>query len=255
MSQQMIAVCASSPVKVELASTMDVAAIGAGFIHEMNLQRYVAQDSALDKNFIGFLSDHNQQADIWFGSFSPELLDDSSEIQPFGRSIRGISCLFSMLGDLPGIGDKSRFPIGDHWPVSCADQERAFCMLMERLHRLWSEGSPTRDVRLSLLADYAGRLRRLNEHSFMFWDGEALYVYSVPEDGLQLAYRQCKSSDLVLDAALPLRISTDEESDILIVGTQQSLGDDSQLIGDGHLMCFSQGTLYECLEPVSFWSE
>ena len=255
MSQQMIAVCASSPVKVELRSAVDAAAIGAGFIHEMNLQRYVAYDAALDKNFMGFLSEHNQTADVWFGSFSSESVDEASEIQPYGRSIRGISCLFSMLGDLPGIGDKSRFPIGDHWPVSCADQERAFCMLMERLHRLWREGTPARDVRLSLLADYAGRLRRLNEHSFMFWDGEALYVYSVPGDGLQLAYRQCKSKEIMLDSALPLRIRTEEESDILIVGTEKSLGEGAQLMGDGHLMCFSQGAVYECLEPVSFWEE
>lgn len=256
MTQKILALSASGPIKVELASSVSHEALGVGLIHDLNVQRYVAQDASLDKNFVSFLSEHNQQADIWFGHFSSQALAESSEIQPFSRSIRGISCLFSMLGELPGINDKSRFPIGEHWPISCADQERAFCLLMERLLRLWREGTPSRDVRLALLADYAGRLRRLGKHSFLFWDGEALYSYACTADGIHLEYQQLRGQQFELEGEVPLRVTAEEEVDLIVIGSAGTLrGSEQKLMLDGQLICFSHGDVYETLDPVSFWED
>jgi len=257
VDEQLLIVQSSGPVRVRLAQASDLSglqALGVGFISEGNPHRQVMQQSELTPALMQYLQAQPFQTELWMAQAYPEAPLEPLEIQPFLRSLRGQPFLFSMLGALDGIEDPERFPVGDHWPLSCLDRERAFCLLLERLRRLWQEGYPDAEMRLALMADYASRLRQLNSHSFSCWDGSTLYAYSDGSPARGLACIQLEGTQFSLpELGIPLEITADETVTISLVGTATLLGQGATLIENGQLCSFVRGALADSCDPVRLW--
>ncbi|MAY41178.1 MULTISPECIES: class II glutamine amidotransferase [unclassified Neptuniibacter] len=260
----------SAPVKVEfdleqgllnnssISSPFNCQALGISSISEMNPQRYTAMGRSEVEGLMqlhqknGFLS--KCSSDLWAVTFYPDEPIEAADIQPYSRPQRGSNCVFSMSGELPGIHDGERFPIGDQWPLSCNDQERAFCLLQERTRKLWKEGRPDHEMRLALMADHAGRLDKLGLHNFIHWDGEMLFAYSSLNEGLEpLVYKQISGRSIQLKGELPLTITAEENADTLIVASR-SLLNEGEMISPGSVLCFANGIYVDRCDPVTFWN-
>ncbi|MFW1677017.1 class II glutamine amidotransferase [Pontibacter sp. JAM-7] len=255
--EQLCAVQASGPVRVRLTAGFDpapLAAMGIGSMSEGNPQRLVMQREELTPASLQYLQAHPHQTELWLAHLYQQAPLEPLEIQPFLRPLRGLPFLFSMLGELTGLDDPERFPVGEHWPLSCLDRERAFCLLLERLRRLWQEGYPDDEMRLALLADYASRLRQLDNHSFVCWDNQALYAYSDGSQRRGLFYELLQGEHFLLQGVLPLEITAESPVSLVLIGTDAMLSDKALPIQDGQLSCFSQGQLQDTCEPVQLWS-
>jgi len=244
----------AEPVNVKLEGDLPFRALGVSTICESNLQRHTAMDTASVQALMTYLNQTTALAQIWAGAFYPEQPVEAVDIQPYSRAQRGLPCLFSQVGELPEISDIKRFPVADQLPLSCTDQERAFCLLQERIRKLWVEGRPDAEVKLALLADYAGRLDRLGKHHFSYWDGELLFAYS-GDDSLAdpLAYQLFSEQNFCLKNDLSISFDSTAKVDGVLVGNRSFLGDEATVIKAGTTLCFKSGQLFEQCEPVSFW--
>ena len=256
LSPHLFTVFSSAPVQVQIDGPVEFAALGISTICEMNTQRFTAMGveevACLTAMYTegGVLG--RQKAEVWGVGLYPNEPIEAADLQPFVRPQRGNPCLFQMAGDLSGIDDNERFPVGDQWPVSCTDQERAFCLLQERIRKLWREGRPDQEMRLALVADYSGRLDKLGMHNFIHWDGEFLFAYSSLNGGLEPLGFQMFTGQAEVTGALPLTITADPDTQILIVANR-SLIESSQNISAGQVACFARGELVDTCDPVSFW--
>lgn len=248
----------SSPVNVQLHGPLAYEGVGVASLLDMNpcrltavgreeveqLETIVQRDAGLGVN----------NGAIWSATLYPSKPVEAVDVQPFVRPLRGNTHLFSMVGELPDIGNAERFPVGDHWPISCTDQERAFCLLQERMRKLWQRTRPDHEMRLALVADYAGRLETLGAHNFIYWDGELMFAYTSLEGGIEpLAYQVFSGGEVHLEGALPVRISAEEGSDMVVIASR-SLLPASTPISAGSVVCFSGGRYVDCCDPVILWN-
>ncbi|PIE25250.1 MAG: hypothetical protein CSA60_01175 [Neptuniibacter caesariensis] len=254
MELRFLALCSERPVTVTPYSELKNVALGVSSLCDSNLHRWTAWGESQSRKLLDTGVTLQHEASIWSLAMYPQLPDEAVDIQPFCRPQRGQPCLFMLSGDLPGIVDNERYPVGDQWPLSCTDQERAFCLLQERMRKLWGEGRPDSEMRLALIADYAGRLERLGQHQFIYWDGEMLFVYSSVECDDGLAYISLQAWKDVADLPVQLAIQADAEVQGVIVGHRSLLPAKASLIGAGSTLCFMQGNLAGSCDPVDFWS-
>ncbi|MEX8519493.1 MAG: class II glutamine amidotransferase [Leptothrix sp. (in: b-proteobacteria)] len=112
---------------------------------------------------------------------------------PFQREWRGRRWSFSHNGTLL---DFTPHLAGDYLPVGQTDSERAFCWLLEQLHRrLPGQDAPHwRDV-APLLAELATRVGRHGKFNFTLTDGSALYALGAT----RLAWQQCRPTESQID--------------------------------------------------------
>lgn len=105
--------------------------------------------------------------------------------QPFARELGGRAHVFAHNGNLPGIddvagvGDTDGSPaVACFRPVGQTDSERAFCLLMERMRRLWSRDDwPALEARMSIVVRFAEDLSALGPANFMYSDGDLLFAH------------------------------------------------------------------------------
>lgn len=241
-----------TPVKYQLDSRVEAEALGIGSVMESNPQRMTAMGHDQVARLNQIHRDNPCEAEFMGMAIYSEPPLEAAEIQPYGRPQKGRTCLFSMAGELPGIEDGERFPLGDQWPLSCTDQERAFCLLQERVRKLWSEGWPDMEMRLALISDYAGRLRRLGEHNFLHWDGEMLFAHRGLEEE-PLAFLELSGSVELQSEQLKLSFTAESDLNFVVVGSTSLLPATAIEIEPGTTCCFRNGQLQESCEPVIFW--
>lgn len=99
---------------------------------------------------------------------------------PFRREFAGRVHTFAHNGDLPGIEDQ--YNIGQNGfalPVGNTDSEYAFCLLMQRLSRVWSgKGAiPSLFTRKKIISEFARQIGMLGSANFLYSDGDALFVH------------------------------------------------------------------------------
>jgi predicted glutamine amidotransferase len=138
--------------------------------------------------------------------------------QPFTREFAGRIHTFAHNGSVPGIFAMRRSRHGQFGPVGETDSERAFCLLLERLHGAWrSKKLPSLDKRMDVVTRFAAELRTFGSANFLYSDGDALFAHgdrrqrcsgseSVPP-GLVVNERRCPAPDdgrIILVASVPL---------------------------------------------------
>jgi glutamine amidotransferase len=116
-------------------------------------------------------------AHIRRASFGPVELRNT---HPFRREIGGHVHTFAHNGDLPGIDkryslEQTSFAL----PVGDTDSEYAFCILMQRLSKIWvSRGDvPELAARKKIISEFAHQIGELGPANFLYSDGDALFVH------------------------------------------------------------------------------
>ena len=120
--------------------------------------------------------------------------------QPFARELAGRMHLFAHNGRLPGV--EARFASSDDRfrPIGTTDSEVAFCVLMERVAKLWSRSLPPLADRLAVITQVAAELRTLGPANFLYADGDAVFAHGhrrtqndgrVVPPGLHVLTRAC----------------------------------------------------------------
>lgn len=96
---------------------------------------------------------------------------------PFVRELGGRMHSFAHNGRLPGVEDLTGTNDTGFRPVGESDSERAFCLLLGRLARLWRDAAPDARERLAEVARFAADLRTLGPANFLYSDGEYLFAH------------------------------------------------------------------------------
>jgi predicted glutamine amidotransferase len=173
--------------------------------------------------------------------------------QPFVRELGGRMHVFAHNGNLPGIDESARLPIGPQRPVGETDSERAFCALLARLQGLWSgDAPPSLEARAALLASFAADLRPLGPANFLYDDGDALFAHGhrrvqastgqITPPGLWILERHCTPADPRLDCEGGLTMSPGERSVVLLASVPLS-GDGWRPLAEGELVVVRDGAV------------
>jgi len=137
-----------------------------------------AADSVLMSTLRGYkMTSEIVIAHIRRASFGPVELRNT---HPFRREFAGRVHTFAHNGDLPGIEDQ--YNIGQNGfalPVGNTDSEYAFCLLMQRLSRVWSGKGviPSLFTRKKIISEFARQIGMLGSANFLYSDGDALFVH------------------------------------------------------------------------------
>lgn len=257
-SPHILTILASSPVQIQMDITdSDIDALGINLVTEMNPQRYTAHGKEEVAGLTAFLAQNSPACDICSLALYIEPPLEAVEIQPFSRPMKGHHCFFSQQGELPEIHNRDLYAIGQQWPVSCTDQERAFCVLLERVLTLWQEGRPDHETRLALMADYAARLDRLGAHNFKYWDGDFLFAYRSEKDEFApISYCQLQGERFEFGDKHRFLVTSDYETEIVVVGDPALINHEaSECLAAGSVACFQSGKLIDLCEPVTFWTD
>ncbi|MES2525551.1 MAG: class II glutamine amidotransferase [Bdellovibrionota bacterium] len=102
-----------------------------------------------------------------------------SNTHPFIRELRGRVHSFAHNGTLRKIWDDERFKPIDYHPIGQTDSELAFCVLMDRLKKIWTTGGviPPVGDRLKVIKQFADDIRSLGPGNFLYSDGEAFFAH------------------------------------------------------------------------------
>lgn len=121
--------------------------------------------------------------------------------QPFVWELGGRIHCFAHNGNLPEIGARLGGSGGRFRPVGETDSEIAFCLLLERLRPLWTDGAvPDLDERFAVVARFAAEIRELGLANFLYADGDVLFAHgdrrmqtdgTIASPGLRQVARNC----------------------------------------------------------------
>lgn len=256
---QLLTVHSSTPVNFSLELNQEaVKSMGVNTINEMNLHRWTALREKEIFELTKFLGQKHQSSEIFSLALYEDAQLEAVDIQPYSRLLKDRHSFFSQQGELPGIHDRNLYAIGNNWPVGTSDQERAFCVLLERTLTLWSEGRPDHESRQALISDYGARLDRMGAHNFSFWDGEYLYAYSSKNEGEipPLCFYRLEEKSVSFGDNHRLEFDTEPDTQIILVAdVNLRINSEMTLIPPGAVACFHSGDMLELCEPVDFWVE
>jgi glutamine amidotransferase len=98
--------------------------------------------------------------------------------QPFARELAGRMHVFAHNGDLRGLARLTRHGPQRFTPVGQTDSELAFCILLQRLESLWTDGEvPTLKARLKVVEAFAADIRLLGTANFLYADGDVIFAH------------------------------------------------------------------------------
>ncbi|MEX2523966.1 MAG: class II glutamine amidotransferase [Gammaproteobacteria bacterium] len=99
---------------------------------------------------------------------------------PFSRELNGRVHVFSHNGNLKPLAHSSLVGNEFFQPVGETDSELAFCLLLDRIRQLpHARGQPpSLQARLDTVAEVAVALRALGPASFLYADGDVLFVHA-----------------------------------------------------------------------------
>lgn len=174
--------------------------------------------------------------------------------QPFARELGGHMHVFAHNGDL----EPQRLHgvrLGVHRPLGSTDSEYAFCILLERLARLWldASGVPPLDDRLRLVAAYAAEIRPLGPANFLYADGDALFVHAhkrLPQQsgawrpGLHVLCRTCTGgSGQLQTGGLSISGSRAEQHVVLAASVPLTLEAGWRALEEGEILAVRAGRI------------
>ncbi|MCP4390875.1 MAG: class II glutamine amidotransferase [Gammaproteobacteria bacterium] len=192
-------------------------------------------------------------AHIRRASFGPVELRNT---HPFRRELAGRVHTFAHNGDLPGIEDRYRLdPKGTVVPVGTTDSEHAFCMLMQRLSRLWIEspGIPSLHARRETVFDFAREIGKLGSANFLYSDGDVMFVHghvrqqadgSIRAPGLHYISVSCNYG-LGHSELASVKLESDQVQKVTLVSTIPLNDGDWQPLQAGELLILKGGEVVD----------
>jgi predicted glutamine amidotransferase len=180
--------------------------------------------------------------------------------QPFVRELGGRAHVFAHNGDLPGIYRSEALALGSHRPVGQTDSEHAFCVLLERLSKLWKSSTPPNvEERLFLITAFASDLRALGPANFIYADGDAVFAHGhrrlqrsskhAEPPGLWVRQRHCAPADPAPDDQGSVSIAQEERS-VVWVASVPLTDDDWRPLAEGEVVAVRGGEVLSSQLPA-----
>jgi len=192
-------------------------------------------------------------AHIRNASFGPVELRNT---HPFRREIGGRVHTFAHNGDLPSIKERYHLdPSGGALPVGTTDSEYAFCLLMQRLSKLWIGGRrvPSLYSRRETVREFARQIGKLGPANFLYSDGDLLFVHghvrtqadgSVSAPGLHYISVTCNYG-LGHSELASVKLESDRLQKVTLVSTVPLTDADWQPLQAGELLVLKGGEIVD----------
>jgi predicted glutamine amidotransferase len=160
--------------------------------------------------------------------------------------------VFAHNGDLDGARLRDAYALGAYRPVGDTDSEYAFCALLARLAPSWREGgTPTLQVRLELIADFAAGLRALGPANFLYADGDALFAHGhkrthadgIRPPGLHVLCRTCAAERGAFVAEGLSIASAGGPQEVALAASVPLTGEGWRPLGEGETLALRGGRI------------
>lgn len=178
-----------------------------------------------------------------------------SNTHPFVRELRGRVHSFAHNGTLRNIVNDERFIPHDFYPIGQTDSELAFCVLMDRLKKIWVKPGvvpPVRE-RLSIIKQFADEIRSLGPGNFLYSDGESFFAHGderhdpltnqVSWPGLHYLQVVCDKNDKDFAQQFEKVLTVDSHDDVVTLFASVPLNDhdDWKPMKKGEVIAVSRG--------------
>ena len=175
---------------------------GVGFYDQNDARVFREPEPADESAWVRFIAERPMRSQIVLSYLRHVTQGDIAlrNTQPFTRELGGRIHLFTHNGNLKNIEQRLAGEWGRYQPIGSTDSEVAFCVLLERLARLWTKATPSPADRLAVVARLAAELRGIGPANFIYSDGELLFAHghrriqpdrSTAPPGLTLLHRDC----------------------------------------------------------------
>jgi predicted glutamine amidotransferase len=179
--------------------------------------------------------------------------------QPFSRELFGRVHVFVHNGMLPAITDSLSLESDHYLPIGETDSEYAFCVLLNKMHRLWSNNCSAPDLaeRLKVVGELADELRPLGPANFIYSDGDYIFGHGdkrthrdgIRPPGLFLLHRSCEVEPQPVDVP-GLLISTQAESQDIVLLASVPLTDETWTpLKQGEILVLQKGFVVDSSQP------
>jgi predicted glutamine amidotransferase len=177
---------------------------GVAFYDRGDVRLYKEPELAADSQWLALVQQRSLAASLMIAHtrHATRGIRSLPNTQPFSRELGGQVHVFAHNGRLDNIdrdyaGSWKRF-----WPIGETDSEIAFCVLLERLMPLWTNGQiPPLHKRLEVFTRFAADMRKLGPANILYSDGDTLFLHahrriqadgSIAPPGLWRLSRQCE---------------------------------------------------------------
>lgn len=174
-----------------------------------------------------------------------------SNTQPFVRELGGSMHVFAHNGNLAYGAYQQGADFRRFSPLGQTDSEHAFCMLLERLAPLWTDGTiPPLQSRLAAVALFASDIRALGPANFLYADGDALFAHghqrrqpstgTVQAPGLWMTTRSCALNETAAVRDAGVSVQRPDQAMVMVASVPLT-GEAWQPFEDGEIRVVRQG--------------
>jgi len=227
---------------------------GVVFYEGNDVHRIREAQAAADSDWLRFIDSHHLGSSLVIAHLRKATLGERTlaNTQPFARELAGRMHVFAHNGELPSLFETAAFQPHYHHPLGTTDSELAFCILMDRLHRLWnhSPSIPPLAERLAVIAAFAAELRDHGPANFLYSDGEYLYAHAhrrmnpatrqLDTPGLHILHRRCPATTSD-DAEIRGLSISDDENNLVLLSSVPLSGEPWQALGEGEIVVVKDG--------------
>jgi predicted glutamine amidotransferase len=158
-------------------NTRNIDGWGVAFHDGRDARLYKEPEPAGDSPLLGFIERHLHPTHLLISHIRRATVGGNSlaNTQPFVRELGGRVHLFAHNGGFDGIDDLFVRSVHRFRPVGDTDSERGFCLLLDRLVKIWEGAVPSLDARLAVVEAFAAEMRPLGIANFLYSDGEFVF--------------------------------------------------------------------------------
>lgn len=159
-------------------NTRNIDGWGVAFHDGRDARLYKEPEPAGDSPLLGFIERHLHPTHLLISHIRRATVGGNSlaNTQPFVRELGGRVHLFAHNGGFHGIEALFAKSVHRFHPVGETDSEKGFCLLLDRLIKVW-EGvtPPPLAARLAIVEAFAAEMRPLGIANFLYSDGEFVF--------------------------------------------------------------------------------
>jgi predicted glutamine amidotransferase len=158
--------------------TRNIDGWGVAFHDGRDARLYKEPEPAGNSPLLGFIERHLHPTQLLISHIRRATVGGNSlaNTQPFVRELGGHVHLFAHNGNFDGIETLFARSVHRFHPVGEADSEKGFCLLLDRLIKIWDGAlPPPLDARLAVVEAFAAEMRPLGIANFLYSDGEFVF--------------------------------------------------------------------------------
>lgn len=250
-------------------ATRNIDGWGVAFHDGRDARLYKEPEPAGNSPLLGFIERHLRPTRLLISHIRHATVGGNSlaNTQPFSRELGGHVHLFAHNGGFQGIEDLFARTVHRFRPVGDTDSEKGFCLLLDRLIKVWDGATepPPLAARLAVVEAFAAEMRPLGIANFLYSDGEFVFGHGhrrthadgvVKPPGLWVHHRRRHGAHHVAEPAV-----ADQPSSGVTIHSEEQPADDGQEmalfasvpvtgghwspLGEGEIVVLSAGKLVE----------